>query len=142
MSAKFNSEIAAIGNRQKLVSHRGSGSAWRDRVASEVVPRPNRNTARQPAAVPDRHGGLRRARLSMRGGETLLPFFRRHRLVGDDIMDVGVLRPLDEHPQMLAQRHQCRQLVMHLDAERSCRTLRYRRDRSGRVLIELVDGDQ
>jgi hypothetical protein len=29
-------------------------------------------------------------------------------------MDVGVLRPLDEHPQMLAQRHQCRQLVKTL----------------------------
>src|SRR5262245_32500460 len=62
MSAKFNSENRRdrYRYRQKLVSHRGSGSAWRDRVASEVVLRRNRNTARQPAAVPDRHGGLRR----------------------------------------------------------------------------------
>src|SRR5262249_31971457 len=46
--------------RQELVSRRGSGSAWRHRAAPEVVPQPSRNTARQPAAVSDWHGGLRR----------------------------------------------------------------------------------
>src|SRR5262245_37698645 len=62
MSAKFNCEIAVIRYRyrQKLVSRRGFGSTWRDRTAPEVVPRLSRNTALQPAAVSDRHGGLRR----------------------------------------------------------------------------------
>ena len=56
MSAKFNSEIAVIGIDigKKLVSHRGSGSAWRDRAAAEVVARPNRSAALQPAAMSDR----------------------------------------------------------------------------------------
>src|SRR6516162_8870269 len=46
--------------RQELVSRRGSRSAWRDCPTPEVVARPSRNTARQPAAVSNRHGGLRR----------------------------------------------------------------------------------
>src|SRR5262249_42554018 len=46
--------------RQKLFSRCGSGSTWRDRAAPEVVMRPSGNTARQPDAVSDRHGGLHR----------------------------------------------------------------------------------
>src|SRR5215471_1509670 len=46
--------------RQELVSRRGSRLAWRDRPTPEVVSRPSRNTARQPAALSHWHGGLRR----------------------------------------------------------------------------------
>ena len=78
-----------------------------------------------------RANGLRRTPLesspglgSMWGDVTLHPFVPGHRLVRDDIMDVGVLRALDEHPYVLAQGQQGRQLVMHLNAERARRTLR------------------
>jgi hypothetical protein len=37
----------------------------------------------------------------MRGAVALNPFFSRHRLVRDDIMDIGLLRPPDEHPRCL-----------------------------------------
>src|SRR6202043_4151929 len=46
--------------RQELVPHRGSGSPRCHRAAAEVVTRPSGNAARQPAAVLDRYGGLRR----------------------------------------------------------------------------------
>src|ERR1700730_4537953 len=46
--------------RQELVPHRGPRSARRNRAAAEVVTRPGRSTARQPATVLNRYGGLRR----------------------------------------------------------------------------------
>src|ERR1700736_3282297 len=46
--------------RQKLVPHRGPRSPRCHRAAAEVVTRPGGNAARQPAAVLDRYGGLRR----------------------------------------------------------------------------------
>src|SRR5258705_13161890 len=50
--------------RQELVPHRGPRSARRNRAAAEVVTRPGRSTARQPATVLNRYGGLRRRALS------------------------------------------------------------------------------
>src|SRR6202043_2990494 len=47
-------------SRQELVPHRGPRSARRNRAAAEVVTRPGRSTARQPATVLNRYGGLRR----------------------------------------------------------------------------------
>src|SRR3954463_3058460 len=46
--------------RQELVPHHWPESARRHRAAAEVVARLGGNAARQPAAVLDRHGGLRR----------------------------------------------------------------------------------
>src|SRR6195256_2147297 len=46
--------------RQELVPHRWPESARCHRAAAEVVTRPGGNAARQPAAVLDRYGGLRR----------------------------------------------------------------------------------
>src|ERR1700736_4374379 len=46
--------------RQELVPHRGPRSARRNRAAAEVVTRPGRSTAHQPATVLNRYGGLRR----------------------------------------------------------------------------------
>src|ERR1700730_301422 len=46
--------------RQELVPHRGPRSARRNRAAAEVVTRPGSSTARQPATVLNRYGGLRR----------------------------------------------------------------------------------
>src|SRR6516162_10403124 len=45
--------------RQELVSRGGSRQARGDHAAAEVVTRAGGNTAGQPAAVSDRHGGLR-----------------------------------------------------------------------------------
>src|SRR5215469_4987649 len=45
---------------QELVPRGGARQAWRNSVAAEVVTWAGRNAARQPAALPDRHGGLRR----------------------------------------------------------------------------------
>src|SRR6516165_10685060 len=45
---------------QELVPRGGARQAWRNSVAAEVVAWTGRNAARQPAALPDRHGGLRR----------------------------------------------------------------------------------
>src|SRR5262249_34177368 len=62
MSAKFNSEITVIGIDIGKNSFHIVGLDRRGAIVlrSEVVPRPSGNTARQPAAVSDRHGGLRR----------------------------------------------------------------------------------
>ena len=49
---------------------------------------------------------------------TRFPFFGAHRLGRDRVNDIGLLRVV-EHPQVLAQGHQSRQLVVHLDAERA-----------------------
>jgi hypothetical protein len=59
----------------------------------------------------------RAAQVSMRGDVTLAPFLGGHRLVRDSVNDIGLLRPLVEHPQVLAQRNEGRQLVMHPDAD-------------------------
>ena len=86
MSAKCNSEIAVIGiDVGKLVSHRESGSAWRDRAAPEVVPRPSRTTARQPATVSDRHRGLLSINLKTAKALGLAPILARPRRRGDRI---------------------------------------------------------
>src|SRR6266516_2316944 len=47
-------------HRQELVPRRGPRSARCHRAAAEVVTRPGGSAARQPAAMLDRHGGLRR----------------------------------------------------------------------------------
>src|SRR6266511_5072584 len=47
-------------HRQELVPRRGPRSARYHRAAAEVVTRPGGSAARQPAAMLDRHGGLRR----------------------------------------------------------------------------------
>src|SRR5262245_42985596 len=63
--------------RQELVPHRRPRSTRSYRVAAEVVARPGGNAARQPAAVPDRDGGLLGAhhlsrKLQMFGHDTQL----------------------------------------------------------------------
>jgi hypothetical protein len=45
----------------------------------------------------------------MRGDVTLAPFLVGHRLVGDGVNDIGLLRALVEHPQVLAQGNEGRQ---------------------------------
>jgi hypothetical protein len=49
----------------------------------------------------------------MRGDVTLLPLIGAHGLVRDAPVDVGVVRALVEHPQVLAQRHQSRVSLTH-----------------------------
>src|SRR5215472_5760309 len=73
--------------RQELVPRRGPRSARCDRAAAEVVTWTGGNTARQPVAVSDLYGGLRRrtssqsqapnawARCSADAGEVCAPIF-------------------------------------------------------------------
>jgi hypothetical protein len=49
---------------------------------------------------------------------------------------------LVEHSEVLTQDHKGPQLVVHPDAKRARGALRHRRDRGGRVLVELVARDQ
>jgi hypothetical protein len=51
------------------------------------------------------------AQFSMWLDVTLFPFLGGHRLVRDGVNDIGLLRVV-EHPQVLAQGHQSRQLVV------------------------------
>ena len=71
-----------------------------------------------------------------------LPLLGAHGLVRDGINDVTLLRALVEHSEVLTQDHKGRQLVVHLDAKRARGALRHRRDRGGRVLVELFARDQ
>ena len=73
MSQKLNSAIAVIGidigkNSFHVVGH---DRARCDRAASEVVAWPGGSAARQHAAVPDRHGGLRRGASSQPQAQAL-----------------------------------------------------------------------
>ena len=54
------------------------------------------------------------------------------------VKDIGLLRALVEHPRVLAQGNEGRQLVMHLNAERACRALRDLRDHGGGVFVETT----
>ena len=61
MVSKLNAGIAVIGiDIGKNSFHIVGLDRRRDRPTPEVVSRPSRNTARQPAALSHWHGGLRR----------------------------------------------------------------------------------
>jgi len=51
--------------RQELISRGGPRPARSHRAATEVVAWPGRSPARQSAAMPDRHGGLRRSAITL-----------------------------------------------------------------------------
>jgi len=62
MSHKLNSAIAVVGiDIGKNSFHVVGQDKWRNRAAAEVVARPGGGAVREPVALPDRHGGLRRS---------------------------------------------------------------------------------
>ena len=62
MSQTLNAAIAVVGiDIGKNSFHVVGRMNWHDRAASEMVAWPGGGTICQHAAVPDRHGGLRRS---------------------------------------------------------------------------------